>query len=150
VNIYVASSWKNKFYPEVIATLKEARPQDKFYDFRNPEGGTGFSWAEIDEDWENWNTEKYFAALETKRSKEGFASDMNALKACDLCILVLPCGRSAHLELGYAVGAGKRTIIYMPEYDVPDLMYMMVDAIVQGKEELLSAITACSRKRRIN
>ena len=27
----------------------------------------------------------------------------------DTFVLVLPCGRSAHLELGWAVGQGKRT-----------------------------------------
>lgn len=29
--------------------------------------------------------------------------------------MVLPCGKSAHLELGWAVGAGKRTIILLEE-----------------------------------
>ena len=32
--IYVASSWRNEYYPEVVAKLREAGHE--VYDFRNP------------------------------------------------------------------------------------------------------------------
>jgi hypothetical protein len=43
-------------------------------------------------------------------AEDGFALDMGALEWCDACVLVLPCGRSAHLEAGWAAGAGKFTV----------------------------------------
>ena len=36
-NIYVASSWRNEYYPEVVAKLREAGHD--VFDFRNPPSG---------------------------------------------------------------------------------------------------------------
>jgi hypothetical protein len=65
---------------------------------------------------------------------------MNALRDCDVCVMVLPCGRSAHLELGYAVGAGKRTIALLQGECEPDLMYKMVERLCVSIEEVLQAV----------
>jgi hypothetical protein len=80
--------------------------------------------------------------LEHPRSIEGFDSDFDAMKRADTFVLVLPCGRSAHLELGWAVGAGKRTAILLdPDLDTntvtPELMYKMVDFIAPSVFDLL-------------
>ena len=46
--IYVASSWRNQYYPEVVEALRAAGHE--VYDFRNPpHGGAGFHWTDIDE-----------------------------------------------------------------------------------------------------
>lgn len=54
---------------------------------------------------------------------------------CDCCVLVLPCGRSAHLELGYAIGAGKPTFILLAEGE-PELMYKMSPYLCADMDEL--------------
>ena len=42
--IYVASSWRNDFYPEVVEALREVGHD--VYDFRNPPSGDGgFKWS---------------------------------------------------------------------------------------------------------
>jgi hypothetical protein len=42
--IYVASSWRNTFYHEVVARLREAGHD--VYDFRNPQSGDPrFKWS---------------------------------------------------------------------------------------------------------
>ena len=42
--IYVASSWRNKYQPEVVAALRKAGHE--VYDFRNPKDNPGgFHWA---------------------------------------------------------------------------------------------------------
>ena len=47
--IYVASSWRNQYYPEVVSALRSAGHE--VYDFRNPpHGGSGFRWTDIDPD----------------------------------------------------------------------------------------------------
>src|SRR3990167_1126456 len=128
-NVYVASSWRNRYQPEVVQQLRGLDLE--VYDFRNPRpGDDGFRWSEIDPDWQNWTPEQYVAALSHPIAEAGFKSDMDALRCADATLLVLPSGRSAHLELGYAVGAGQRTAIYIPERQEPDLMAEMVDELI--------------------
>ena len=82
----------------------------------------------------------YLAAIEHPRAAEGYASDFAAMQRADTFVLVLPCGRSAHLELGWAVGAGKRTAILLDgatEDMVPELMYKMVDHLATDIDDLL-------------
>jgi hypothetical protein len=70
---------------------------------------------------------------------------MNALKASDACVLVNPCGQSAHAELGFAAGAGKLTAAWCPEIREPDLMLKMAEVICQtwdGIEFWLSTFTS--------
>ena len=126
--IYLASSWRNERQPEVLAALR-ADGHD-VYDFRNPApGDSGFSWREIGVS-SAW-TAAYFAndVLNHPIAARGFGLDMAALEACSACVLLLPCGRSAHLELGQAVGARKLTIVYMPALEEPELMYRMCDYV---------------------
>ena len=56
----------------------------------------------------------------------------------DVTVLVLPCGRSAHLELRYAAGMGQRTAVLMLEPQEPELMYGLCDHICLSMVELLS------------
>lgn len=127
-NIYVASSWRNHQQGLVVSMLK-LQGHD-VYDFKNPPNRSGFAWSEIDPNWESWSSEQYVAALRTKRAVDGFDSDFNAMKAADTCVLVLPCGRSAHLEAGWFVGAGKELYIFSPETHEPELMYKMCNGIL--------------------
>ncbi len=56
--IYVASSWRNVFYPEVVAKLREARHD--VYDFRNPPSGDpGFKWNCVSADYMYWTPAEY-------------------------------------------------------------------------------------------
>ena len=138
--IYVASSWRNTYYPEVVARLKEARHE--VYDFRNPpHGGNGFRWTDIDENAPNWSFEQYAEGLYHPKAERQFKADLEALDWADTCVLVLPCGRSAHTEAGWMKGAGKRTIVYIPKMEEPELMYKLFDAVVGSMEDLLGAIT---------
>ena len=134
--IYVASSWRCPWQQEVVYALRVAGHE--VYDFRNPRPGEhGFAWSQIEPDWQEWNARRFRAALDHPVAQAGFASDFDALKWCDTCVLVLPCGRSAHLELGWAVGAGKRTAILLAGENEPELMYKMVDKLAVELSELV-------------
>ena len=134
LRVYVASSWRNTEQPAVVGMLRDAGCD--VYDFRNPEpGDTGFSWSKIDPDWQLWTTRAFREVLEHPIAKAGFAKDMRALEWCDLCVLVLPCGRSAHLELGWACGASKRTAVLLRPGE-PELMYRMVDELFVHAHDL--------------
>jgi len=137
MKIYVASSWRNERQPEVVKVIRAAG--HLVYDFKNPHPNDhGFHWSEIDPEWKSWTAEKFRAALEHPVARRGFASDMHALMECDACVLVLPCGRSAHLELGWAAGAGLATIILTEGSYEPELMYRMVDRVCLSIEEVVS------------
>ena len=104
--IYVASSWRNEFQPEVVKTLRALGHE--VYDFRNPPHGRGgFQWSSIGEDWLEWSAEQYRENLNHPIAEAGFKSDLDAMLACDVCVLVLPCGRSAHTEAGWYSAAGE-------------------------------------------
>ncbi|MBR4783395.1 MAG: nucleoside 2-deoxyribosyltransferase [Bacteroidaceae bacterium] len=137
--IYVASSWRNKYYPEVVQFLRE-QGHDVF-DFRNPpDGKGGFFWKDVDPDWENWSVEDYVKNLGHEWSEYGFRRDYDAMKDADVCVLVLPCGRSAHTEAGWMAGAGKKVIAYIPEKQEPELMYKVFSAVVGTLEDVQAAI----------
>ena len=104
LKIYVASSWRNTFQPDVVAALRE--DGHEVYDFRYPApGNKGFSWSEIDPHWKEWTPEQYREALSHPIAMAGYLLDSNALRTCDACVLVLPSGRSASWEFGYAMGS---------------------------------------------
>lgn len=141
--IYVASSWRNTIQPTIVQALNEAGHE--VYDFRNPApGNTGFNWRQVDPDWLNWTPESYAHFVRTHPvALAGFALDKAALDWCDTCVLVLPCGRSAHLEAGYAAGQGKRTIFYLhPDKFEPELMYLLGHGFVTDVTGLKLALQA--------
>ena len=137
--IYVASSWRNPYFESVVKRLQaEGFP---VYDFRNPpHGGPGFRWTDVDENAPNWTFEQYAEGLNHPLAERQFAADLDALRQADTCVLVLPCGRSAHTEAGWMKGAGRRTIVYIPKMEEPELMYKLFDAIVDSIDGLLQVI----------
>ncbi|MFA5911876.1 MAG: hypothetical protein WC815_24115 [Vicinamibacterales bacterium] len=133
--IYVASSWRNATQPAVVQALRSAGHQ--VYDFRNPRPGDhGFHWSEIDPNWEQWEPGEYREHLGHRIAIRGFASDMGALECCDAVVAVQPFGRSASLELGWACGAGKKTILLLAPGE-PELMVKMCDHLALSLDEVL-------------
>jgi len=139
--IYLASSWRNPNQQRAVEILRNAG--HGVYDFRNPvHGNVGFSWSEIDPDWLDWTPQRFIEGLSSQIAVDGFSLDKAALDWCDTCILLLPCGRSAHLEVGYAIGKGKQTLIVLDnERFEPELMYLLADKVVPDLSQMLSALS---------
>jgi hypothetical protein len=137
--IYVASSWRNELQIYVVNELRKAGHE--VYDFRNPPSGLkGFSWSEIDPKWKEWKTDEYKKALLHERSVEGFNSDFDGMKWADICVMVLPCGRSANTEAGWMKGAGKTVYVLQLINQEPELMYKIYDDIFANISELLKVL----------
>ncbi len=148
--VYVASSWRNKYYPGVVEALLVGGID--VYDFRHPApGNDGFQWSEIDLEWESWTTEQYSEALKDPIAVAGFELDRTALMSASALVLVLPCGRSAHVEAGFAAGfarvhsAGcdqRKVYVYIPpdEPIEPELMYSFFDGITSDLDNLVGMI----------
>ena len=129
MKIYVASSWRNQFYPDVVKKLRLLGHE--VYDFRNPsKGNHGFHWSEIDPNWEYWQPYEYVKNLKHPIAEKGFKIDFDAMKWAECCIMVLPCGRSANTEAGWMKGAGKQVHVFMPIAQEPELMYKIYDSVM--------------------
>lgn len=57
------------------------------------------------------------------------------LDEAEIVVVMLPCGKSAHLEAGYAIGKGKRAYVYgylpLGEFDA---MYVMMDDVFNEEQ----------------
>lgn len=150
--IYVASSWRNVYQPVVVQILRTKGHH--VYDFRNPAPNVGgFSWAEIDPNWQHWSASDFREALNHDVARNGFRYDFDGMAGADLCVLVLPCGRSAHLEAGWFMGKGKPVVVLAPERIEPELMYMLAshtNPIVLGFKEMLDKVDTIDALLEVN
>lgn len=151
-SIYVASSWRNEIQQEVVRALREQGHD--VYDFRNPPGDSpGFAWRQVrpggdpnapydrqavrkkGTDWVP--AEEYLQMIAHPRAEEGFRSDRRGMELADTMVMVLPCGKSAHLEIGWAMGRGLDTAILLEDPVEPELMYKFAKFITPSMHELL-------------
>ena len=136
--IYVASSWRNQDQPHIVKVLRENGHD--VYDFKNPApGNTGFHWGEIDNNWKNWTKYTYRKGLYHPVAVNGFNKDMEAMRWADVFVGVQPFGRSASIEMGWAAGQGKKTILLLANGE-PELMVKVFDSICCNLNEVLRAL----------
>jgi hypothetical protein len=149
MKLYLASSWRNPHQPQLVDDLRAQGHE--VYDFRHPPGGDhlGFSWSDVDPGWRLWEAEDYVAALEHPIAVAGFESDWAAMQWADAGVLLLASGRSAHLEAGYFVGAGKPLFVLLDRAEYGsgrdghssiELMYRMATGIFVDRDDLLLAV----------
>lgn len=143
MRVYVASSWRNRERQQaVVNALRDAGLHA--YDFTLPDAVEGgFSWRDVDADWPWWNPEQIVQGLAHPTAQTGYARDMAALSNADACVLVMPAGRSAHAELGWAVGAGKYGVVLLPEDErvEAELMWNMADLVTSNVAEVIGVLT---------
>ena len=145
MKIYVASSWRNEHQQSVVKELRSIGHE--VYDFRNPSPTNhGFSWSDIDPNWEDWSNQQYVKALSHPIAEEGFKSDFDAMKWADVCVLVLPCGRSAHTEAGWMQGTDRPVVVYSPDSHEPELMYKIYEHVAIDMAEVVAALILIGNK----
>lgn len=138
--IYVASSWRNEHQPRIVQGLRGHGHQ--VYDFRNPPHGHPLGdWCKVDPDWKAWTADQYRQSLlKSPQAAHHFMNDLRGMQWADTCVLVLPCGRSAHLEAGWFCGAGKRCVILTQDGEEPELMALLATDICVSFAEVLEAL----------
>jgi len=136
--IYLAASWRNPYHADVLAALQAEGHQ--VYDFKNPPYSTGFKWSDIGLELPCTAADYRNALYSHPRASQGFNADFAAMRWADTCVMLLPSGRSAHLELGWMAGAGKRTIILTRDGEEPELMALLADHICINVQEVLDAL----------
>ena len=108
---------------------------------------------EADDYWRTYEITKgnsFLAGLQGAAAVNVYNFDKRYLDASDVAVLVAPAGKSAHLELGYMIGSGKRGYILLPpEGEEPerwDIMYKFATGITHTIPELaawLGSIEEC-------
>jgi hypothetical protein len=148
MRIYVASSWRNEARQQAaVQALREAG--HVVYDFRNPAPGDhGFGWRQCATP-EQLKDPRLFRdeVLTHPVARAGFMKDWEALTMAQATVLVLPCGRSAHLELGVAVGAGQTTLVLLDDpISEPELMYLGCHGMCTTIAEMVKMCNRCCDK----
>lgn len=126
MQIYVASSWRNLLQPAIVHALR--RCGHEVHDFRHPKpGDNGFSWSDVGApDYSHGQLvepELYRKMMTHPRAIEGYRQDVSHLISCDAVVAVMPFGRSASWELGYAMGQGKPGYLVCFGLMEPELMF---------------------------
>ncbi len=95
---------------------------------------------EADDYWKKYELQRgrtYAEALEGLAARHNFFFDKDHLDSSDIGVLVLPAGKSGHLELGYLRGREKPVAILLDDkQDRFDLMYKFAK-VCHNIEELL-------------
>jgi hypothetical protein len=134
-SIYIIGSLRNPEIPN-IANLLNSIGMEPFADW----WGAG---PEADDWWKKYNEERgitYEEALRDWAATNVFEFDKKHLDRCDAALLVLPAGRSGHLELGYSAGRGKPSFILADDklgVERWDVMYNFATEVFMTTEEML-------------
>lgn len=134
-SLYIIGSLRNPEVPIIANALQEVGIEafDDWY-------GAG---PEADDKWKEHERDRgrdYKLALRGPAARHVFAFDKFHLDRCDGGLLVLPAGRSGHLELGYVAGSGKPAFILMDDKTIQDRWDVMVQFATEvffSKEEML-------------
>ena len=100
---------------------------------------------EADEYWQKYEKDRgrtYKESLAGYHAKTVFAFDHHHLSRASTVVLVMPAGRSAHLELGWAVGKGKKGfVLFDKEPERYDIMYQFATDIFFNEKDLLNVLS---------
>ena len=98
---------------------------------------------EADDYWKKYEADRgrdYAAALQGFAAEHVFAFDQYHLDSSDLGVLILPAGRSGHLELGYLIGKGKPGFILHDNPERWDVMYRFATNVFFSEEEMYDTL----------
>lgn len=140
--VYLIGSLRNPEVPKLAATLRAAG-WDVF-------DGWHSAGPEADDYWQRYATERgqtYEQALRDYPAQHVFQFDKRHIVAADAAVLVMPAGKSAHLELGFfigrreALGLPNTGFIFLPDKpDRFDAMYAFSARVCVGESELMECL----------
>lgn len=149
MKIYIATSWRLENIAKMLAQRlrEEGHEVDCFCDAST--GRYVFHWTEFVDDPKELM--KYDAKdfISEPKVQRAFKEARGFIDWAEAVVMILSCGRSAHLEAGYAKGCGKKLFIWgelnKGEFDV---MYGFADGIfrMEEAEGLLKALKLAELK----
>lgn len=134
--IYLIGSLRNPDVPKIGDRLREAG-FEVFDDWFAAGPIADDSWME----YEKGRGTHYKDALNGYAAKHVFEFDYHHLNRADIGLLVLPAGKSGHLEIGYLSGKRKPTyVLFHEEPERWDVMYQFMDGVYFNLEELTNEL----------
>lgn len=135
-SVYLIGSLRNPAIPKIAAELRAAG-HDVYDDWFSPG-------PEADDHWQAYERQRgrnFAEAVRGWHATHVFMNDKRHLDQCDAAVLVMPAGKSAHLELGYVIGRGQRGYVLLDgEPERFDIMYRFADGIYYDTAALLVAL----------
>jgi hypothetical protein len=136
ISIYLIGSLRNPKIPKFGNELR-ALGFDVFDDWMA-------AGPEADDYWQKYEQQRghtFDQALKGYAAQHVYHFDLKHLNRCDVGILMLPAGKSGHLELGYMIGRGKPGfILYDKEPKRFDVMYNFATGVYFNKKNLFKAL----------
>lgn len=134
--IYLISSLRNPETPAFANELEELG-FEVFSDWFAPGPEADDFWRK----YEKAHKRTYAEALKGYAAKHIFEFDKFHLDRCDAVVLLMPAGKSGHLELGYALGKGKPGyMLFLEEPERWDVMLQFCTDVFFDKKSLFSAL----------
>jgi len=137
--VYLIGSLRNPDIAPLAIRLRTALPGVEIFDdwlcagehaddaWRDHEKNAGFTFLE---------------ALERPAARHVFAFDKKHLEQSTAVVLIAPAGKSAHLELGWALGKGKPGFILVDDPERWDVMYQFATGVTDKEDVLVQWLAA--------
>jgi nucleoside 2-deoxyribosyltransferase len=133
MRVYLIGSLRNVVVQQVAAQLRDAG-LEVFDDWQA-------AGPEADDYWQSYEKARgrtYKEALAGAAAINVYEFDKRNILESDCVVLILPAGRSGHLELGWALGKGIPGYILLdPDVERWDVMYQFADAVFETLDELV-------------
>jgi len=143
-SVYIIGSLRNPAIPGFANELAKACNLEAFADWFSPGPAA-------DDYWRDYSKERglnYRQALQSYAATHIFEFDKHHLERCDAVVMLMPAGKSGHLELGYAIGKGKPGyILFDGEPERYDVMTQFATGIFFDKEDLFQEINKANWAR---
>lgn len=137
-SLYLIGSLRNPRVPEVAKELRERGGWDVFDDWYAAGPEADDRWR----DYERGRGHDVIGALRGLAAKHVDEFDQHHLDRCARGVLLMPSGKSAHLELGQFVGAKKPSYIILDNADPDryDVMWRRVTGVFRTVDEFLCEV----------
>lgn len=136
-HVYLIGALKNKRVPDVGNALR-ARGFDVMDEWFTPGEHADTNWQA----YERLRGRSYAEALKGRAATNIFLFDRAYLDLTDAVVLIMPAGKSAMIELGYAKGRGIPAYIFLDGADPDryDVMPNFADGVFSTEEDLFKAL----------
>lgn len=133
--LYIIGSLRNPRIPEIGSALRAQTELDIFDDWYAAGPTADDSWR----DYEQGRGHDFAQALRGYAARHTFEFDLRHLNRASAGVLVLPAGKSGHLELGYLIGQRKPGYILLDKQPERfDVMYQFATGVFNSLEALVS------------
>ena len=101
----------------------------------------GFDADKIWQEYEQQRGHGYLEGIRGEHARDVYKIDLEKIDKSDTGLLLMPAGKSGHLELGYMLGQGKRGyVLFEGEPERWDVMYQFATDLFMDEQSLFAEI----------